>query len=184
MKDKAKKKKYAKVPVIMQMEALECGAASLSMILAYYEKWIPLEQARVDCGVSRDGSSAKNILKAARNYGMTAKGYRCDTSMLAEMGTPCILHWGFNHFVVFCGFDKDKAVINDPARGTVRVTMEELDREFTGICLCMTPGEGFEKGGKPKSIIPFAKARLKGTGPALIFIVLTTLITAIINLAH
>ena len=184
MKEKAKKKKYAKVPVIMQMEALECGAASLSMILAYYEKWIPLEQARVDCGVSRDGSSAKNILKAARNYGMTAKGYRCDTSMLSEMETPCILHWGFNHFVVFCGFDKDKAVINDPARGTVRVTMEELDREFTGICLCMTPGEGFEKGGKPKSIIPFAKARLKGTGPALLFIVLTTLITAIINLVY
>ena len=73
---KTKKTKYAKVPVIMQMEALDCGAASLAMILAYHEKWIPLEQARVDCGVSRDGSSAKNLLKAARNYGMTAKGYR------------------------------------------------------------------------------------------------------------
>ena len=153
---KTKKKKYAKVPVIMQMEALECGAASLAMILAYHEKWIPLEQARVDCGVSRDGSSAKNLLKAARNYGMTAKGYRCDTSMLETMDIPCILHWGFNHFVVFCGFDKDKAVINDPARGIVRVSQEELDREFTGVCLCMSPGDGFEKGGKPKSIIPFA----------------------------
>ena len=181
---KTKKKKYAKVPVIMQMEALECGAASLAMILAYHEKWIPLEQARVDCGVSRDGSSAKNLLKAARNYGMTAKGYRCDTSMLETMEIPCILHWGFNHFVVFCGFDKDKAVINDPARGIVRVSQEELDREFTGVCLCMSPGDGFEKGGKPKSIIPFAKQRLQGTGPALIFIVLTTLITAIINLVY
>ncbi len=181
---KTKKKKYAKVPVIMQMEALECGAASLAMILAYHEKWIPLEQARVDCGVSRDGSSAKNILKAARNYGMTAKGFRCDTSMLETMEIPCILHWGFNHFVVFCGFDKDKAVINDPARGIVRVSQEELDREFTGVCLCMSPGDGFEKGGKPKSIIPFAKQRLQGTGPALIFIVLTTLITAIINLVY
>ena len=181
---KTKKTKYAKVPVIMQMEALECGAASLAMILAYHEKWIPLEQARVDCGVSRDGSSAKNLLKAARNYGMTAKGYRCDTSMLETMEIPCILHWGFNHFVVFCGFDKDKAVINDPARGIVRVSQEELDREFTGVCLCMSPGDGFEKGGKPKSIIPFAKQRLQGTGPALIFIVLTTLITAIINLVY
>ncbi len=181
---KTKKKKYAKVPVIMQMEALECGAASLAMILAYHEKWIPLEQARVDCGVSRDGSSAKNLLKAARNYGMTAKGFRCDTSMLETMEIPCILHWGFNHFVVFCGFDKDKAVINDPARGIVRVSQEELDREFTGVCLCMSPGDGFEKGGKPKSIIPFAKQRLQGTGPALIFIVLTTLITAIINLVY
>ena len=84
--------KYAKVPVIMQMEALECGAASLTMILAYHGKWLPLETVRKDCGVSRDGSSAKNLLKAARNYGMTAKGYRCDTSALDQMAVPCILH--------------------------------------------------------------------------------------------
>ena len=176
--------KYAKVPVIMQMEALECGAASLTMILAYHGKWLPLETVRKDCGVSRDGSSAKNILKAARNYGMTAKGYRCETSLLAEMQTPCILHWGFNHFVVFCGYQKDKAVINDPARGVVRVTQEELDREFTGVVLTFVPGEGFEKGGKPKSILPFAKERLRGTGPAILFIILTTVITAIINLIY
>ena len=176
--------KYAKVPVIMQMEALECGAASLSMILAYHGKWLPLEQVRKDCGVSRDGSSAKNLLKAARNYGMTAKGFRCDTSALAQMAVPCILHWGFNHFVVFCGFHKEQAVINDPARGTVRVSKEELDREFTGIVLSFEPGEGFEKGGRPKSILPFARQRLKGTGAAIAFIVLTTLITAIINLIY
>ena len=180
-----KKQKYAKVPVIMQMEALECGAASLTMILAYYGKWLTLEQTRVDCGVSRDGSSAKNILKAARNYGMEAKGFRCDTSVLDTAETPCILHWGFNHFVVFCGFDnKGRAVINDPARGTVRVSKEELDREFTGIYLSMKPGENFEKGGKPKSVIPFAKARLQGTAPAIAFIILTTLITAIVNLIY
>ncbi len=180
-----KKKKFAKVPVIMQMEALECGAASLTMILAYYGKWLPLEQTRVDCGVSRDGSSAKNILKAARNYGMEAKGFRCDTSVLDTAETPCILHWGFNHFVVFCGFDKKgRAVINDPARGTVHVSPEELDREFTGVYLSMKPGENFEKGGKPKSIVPFAKARLQGTAPAIAFIILTTLIAAIINLIY
>ena len=178
------KKTYAKVPVIMQMEALECGAASLTMILAHYGKWLPLEQMRLDCGVSRDGSSAKNILKAARNHGMEAKGYRCDTQGLHKMTMPCILHWGFNHFVVLCGFHKNTAIINDPARGTVKVSMEELDREFTGICLCMTPGESFQKGGKPKSILPFAKARLKGTAPAIIFIILTTLVTAIINLVY
>ena len=176
--------KYAKVPVIMQMEALECGAASLTMILGYHGKWLPLEQVRKDCGVSRDGSSAKNILKAARNYGMTAKGYRCDTSNLEQMDVPCILHWGFNHFVVFCGFHKDKAVINDPARGVVKVSREELDAEFTGVVLTMAPAEGFEKGGNPKSIIPFAKQRLKGTGAAIAFIILTTIITAIINLIY
>ena len=177
-------RKYAKVPVIMQMEALECGAASLSMILAYHGKWLPLEQVRKDCGVSRDGSSAKNILKAARNYGMVAKGYRCNTENLETMDKPCILHWGFNHFVVFCGFHKDKAVINDPARGVVMVSMEELDAEFTGVVLTVIPGEGFEKGGKPKSILPFAMERLKGTGPAILFIILTTVITAIINLVY
>ena len=177
-------KKYAKVPMIMQMEALECGAASLTMILAYHGKWLPLEQVRSDCGVSRDGSSAKNILKAARNYGMTAKGFRCEAENLKEMPVPCILHWGFNHFVVFDGFHKDKAVINDPARGTVKVTKEELDQEFTGVVLTFEPGETFEKGGKPKSIIPFARERLKGTGPAIAFIILTTVITAIIDLIY
>ncbi|MBE5798107.1 MAG: NHLP family bacteriocin export ABC transporter peptidase/permease/ATPase subunit [Clostridiales bacterium] len=176
--------KYAKVPVIMQMEALECGAASLTMILAHHGKWLPLETVRKDCGVSRDGSSAKNLLKAARNYGMTAKGFRCETSSLGQMKMPCILHWGFNHFVVLCGFHKDRAVINDPARGTVKVTREELDREFTGVVLTFEPTDAFQKGGKPRSILPFARERLRGTAGAIAFIVLTTVITAIIDLVY
>lgn len=110
-------KGVAKVPVVMQMEALECGAASLAMILAYYGKWIPLEQVRFDCGVSRDGSSAKNVLKAARSYGLTAKGYRYEPEDLKKTGRfPCIIHWNFNHFVVLDGFRGNKAVINDPAK--------------------------------------------------------------------
>ena len=95
----------AKVPVVMQMEALECGAASLAMVMAYYDKWVPLEQVRLDCGVSRDGSSAKNILIAARSYGFEAQGYRCEVSSLKdEILLPCIIHWNFNHFVVLDGF--------------------------------------------------------------------------------
>ena len=91
----------AKVPVVMQMEALECGAASLAMVCAYYEKWIPLEQIRLDCGVSRDGANAKNLLVAARSYGFTAKGYRYEPEDLRRLGKfPCIIHWNFNHFVV------------------------------------------------------------------------------------
>ena len=94
----------AKTPVVMQMEALECGAASLCMILAYYGKWVPLEQARSDCGVSRDGSNAKNILLAARDYGMEADGYRLEPEdLFAEGQFPCIVHWEFNHFVVCNG---------------------------------------------------------------------------------
>ena len=119
--------KVAKVPVILQLEALECGAASLAMVLAYYNKWVPLEQVRVDCGVSRDGANAKNILVAARNYGLTAKGYRYEPQSLKEKGTfPCIIHWNFNHFVVLNGFKKNKAIINDPAKGTVEISMRSL----------------------------------------------------------
>ena len=108
MAEKIKKpitKGVAKVPVVMQLEALECGAASLCMILAYYGKWIPLERVREDCGVSRDGSNARNVLKAARFYGLEAKGFRYEPDMLKERGIfPCIIHWNFNHFVVLDGF--------------------------------------------------------------------------------
>lgn len=168
-----------KVPVIMQMEALECGAACLAMILAYYGKWVPLEQVRSDCGVSRDGASAKNVLRAARSYHMTAKGFRYEPETLRKKGSfPCIIHWNFNHFVVLCGFSKKGALLNDPARGRVTVSWEEFDRSFTGICLMFSPEEGFEKGGSRRSILGFVKERLRGTGPAFLFVVLTGLIAA------
>lgn len=178
-------KGYARVPVIMQMEALECGAASLAMILAYYEKWLPLEQVRADCGVSRDGSNVKNILKAARSYGMIAKGYRFEPEELQRSGKfPCIIHWNFNHFVVLDGFKGNKAVLNDPAKGNYTVSMETFDESFTGICLMFEPGEGFEPGGKPKSVWSFTKKRLKGAGAALVFVVLTTMITSLTDIIN
>ncbi len=173
----------AKVPVVMQMEALECGAASLTMILAYYGKWVPLEQVRSDCGVSRDGSNAKNVLKAARSYGLTAKGYRYEPEQLKENGKfPCIVHWNFNHFVVLCGFKGSKAVLNDPAKGNYTVSMETFDKCFTGVCMMFEPNEGFEPGGKPKSVLSFAKKRLTGAGTALVFVALTTIITSLIGI--
>lgn len=175
----------AKVPVVIQMEALECGAACLAMILAYYEKWIPLEQARTDCGVSRDGSNAKNILLAARAHGLTAQGYRLEPDQLQTKGEfPCIIHWNFNHFVVLCGFKGNKAVLNDPAKGTYTVSMETFDRSFTGICLLFEPSEVFEPGGKPKSVMEFAKKRLKGTGGAFAFVAVTAFITSLIGLVN
>ena len=155
----------AKVPVVMQMEALECGAASLTMILAYYGKWVPLEQVRADCGVSRDGSNAKNVLKAARSYGLVAKGYRYEPEDLKKNGKfPCIIHWNFNHFLVLNGFKGNKAYLNDPAKGNYAVSMETFDESFTGICLMFEPGEDFQPGGKPKSMLAFAKKRLIGAG--------------------
>jgi NHLM bacteriocin system ABC transporter peptidase/ATP-binding protein len=178
-------KGVAKVPVIMQMEALECGAASLAMILAYYRKWIPLEQVRVDCGVSRDGSNMKNIYLAAQNYGMKVHGYTMEVEAVKTKATyPCIIHWNFNHFVVLDGFKGNKAVLNDPARGLVKVSMEEFDRSFTGIVMTFEPGEDFEPGGKRKSTVEFARKRLKGAAPAVVFVVLTTVIASIFNVVN
>ena len=175
-------KGVAKVPVVMQMEALECGAASLAMICAYYNKWIPLEQIRVDCGVSRDGANAKNLLVAARSYGFTAKGYRYEPDDLKKNGKfPCIIHWNFNHFVVLDGFKGKKAVINDPAKGNYTVSMETFDKSFTGICLMFEPNENFVPSGKRKSVLSFAVKRLSGAKVAVAFVVFTTLISALIG---
>lgn len=176
-------KGVAKVPVIMQMEALECGAACLAMVAAYYGKWVPLEQVRRDCGVSRDGSNARNVLVAARSYGFAAKGYRYEPDSLRTDGQfPCIIHWNMEHFVVLNGFTKDKAVLNDPARGLVSVSMEEFDHSFTGICLILEPGADFTPGGKPKSVLEFARHRLKGAGPAIAFVVLCTIIGSLLGI--
>ena len=175
--------KAVKVPVVIQLEALECGAASLTMVLAYYGKWIPLEQVRSDCGVSRDGSNAKNILKAARNYGLAAKGYRYEVEQLKSAAVfPCIIHWNFNHFVVLCGFKNGKAVINDPAKGTYSVAMDSFDKSFTGICLQFEPSETFVAEGKPKSVWRFAGKKLMGTGSAFALVIITTVITSLLGI--
>lgn len=188
MADRTKKpvmKGAVKVPVVMQLEALECGAACLCMVLAYYDKWIPLEQVREDCGVSRDGSNARNMLKAARFYGLDAKGYRYEPEALKEHGSfPCIIHWNFNHFVVLNGFKNGKAYLNDPARGTYSVSMETFDESFTGICLQFEPTDAFVPSGKPKSMLSFAAKRLKGTGAAIAFTVLTGIVAALMGLVQ
>ena len=169
--------------MIMQMEALECGAACLCMVMAYYNKWVPLEQVRRDCGVSRDGSKAGNILKAARNYGFTAKGYRFEPETLRAKGTfPCIIHWEFNHFVVCDGFRGNKVYLNDPARGDYTVTLEKFDESFTGICLMIEPGEEFEPGGEPKRIMSFTKKRLRGAGGAVAFVIITSVISTLVGI--
>ena len=176
-------KGVVRVPVVMQLEALECGAASLTMIMHYYHKWIPLEQARVDCDVSTDGSSAKNIMVAARSYGMEAKAWRLEPEDLLEEGPfPCIIHWGFNHFVVLCGFKGKRAVLNDPARGRVTVDWEEFDKEFTGVCITIEPGENYQPSGKRKTVFSYAKDRMRGTAAAVAFVVITTTISSLFGI--
>lgn len=173
-------KGVARVPVVMQMEALECGAACLDMILAFYGLWLPLEQVREDCGVSRDGSNARNILRAARSYGLNADGYRLEPEDLKNKGEfPCIVHWNFNHFIVCDGFRNGRAYLNDPAKGSYSVPMEDFDKAFTGICIMLSPGEEFVTGGKKKSIAAFARKRLEGAGSAVFFVALTMLIASL-----
>lgn len=151
-----------KTPTIYQMEATECGAASLTMVFGYYGKFLPLEQMRIETGVSRDGCNAKNILRAARKFGMEAKGYKKSLEGLLEMEAPCIIHWNFNHFVVWEGVQGKYAYINDPAMGRRKLTMEELDDCYTGVVLAFQPTESFEKSKKKKTLMSFIKKRLKG----------------------
>ena len=168
--------------MVMQMEAVECGAASLTMILAHYGKWLPLEQVRADCGVSRDGSSAKSILRAARNYGLEAKGFRMEPEAL-EGTQPAIIHWNFEHFVVFRGFDKKgNACLNDPGSGPVKWPMEEFRKHFTGICLTFKPTEHFKKEGEQTSILSYIRKNLSGAGEAFWLTFTFALMTAFITL--
>ncbi|MBQ7560472.1 MAG: ATP-binding cassette domain-containing protein [Synergistaceae bacterium] len=173
-------KNFAKVPVIMQLEALECGAACLAMILAYYGRWIPLEQLRSDCGVSRDGSNLLNVTKAAQKYNLTTKAFSLDADTLRDKGTfPAIVFWENNHFVVVNGFHKDNVSLNDPARGQVTIKFDEFKNSYSNICLLLKPDEKFEKGGKPASILGFARDKLRGAFRMFMLAVLTTLITSL-----
>ena len=181
---KPKNKGVAKVPVVMQLETLECGAASLAMVMAYYGKWVPLEQVRIDCGVSRDGSKAKNIYLAAEHYGFKVNAYRMSPESLKEQGTfPCIIHWNMNHFVVLNGFRGKHVYINDPARGTVKISWEEFDNSFTGVVITLVPSADFNPGGKRKSTLSFAAKRLAGAGAAIVFVMLTTAISYLFGIA-
>jgi len=141
------KSKIKKTPTILQIEAVECGAASLGMILEFYGKYVPLEELRYECGVSRDGSNALNIIKAARHYGLEAKGFRLTLQKLDEAAKPLIIFWGYYHFVVLEGINRKKGIyyINDPAMGHRKCSKEEFERNFTGIVLTFEPSTNFEK---------------------------------------
>jgi len=164
-----------KVPTILQMEAVECGAACLAMVLGYYKKFIPLEKLRIECGVSRDGSKASNMIKAARKLGFEAKGFRKNPADLKIMRSPMIIHWNFNHFVVLEGFKGNYVYINDPGYGRKRIPQHEFDGSFTGVVLTFEKTAAFKKGGEKKSLIKFLQPRLKGAETALLFVLLAGL---------
>ena len=159
-----------KTPTILQMECAECGAASLAMVLAYHGLWIPLEQIRFACGVSRDGTKASNMLMAARQFGLAAKGFRKELETLEDLPMPCVIHWNFNHFVVLEGLNDKRAYINDPAVGRRAVDLAEFNLSFTGVVLAMQPGPDFRRAGRKPALFPILARELAHSKPAVMLL--------------
>ncbi len=174
---------YVKVPTILQMEATECGAASLAMILAYYGLWIPLEKMRQECGVDRNGSKASSVLKAARSHNCEARGYRWPADNLLDKKFPIIIHWEFNHFVVLEGIKNNFAYINDPAIGRRKIAWEEFITSYTGVSLQIIPTENFQKAGHRYNIFKAVYEKLKEDKWAVLFVLLLGLFMIIPGLA-
>ena len=167
----------------MQMETVECGAAALSMLLAYHGKWLSIEQLRTDCGVSRDGSNARNIVLAARSHGMDAHGWHADIDDLPALA-PAIIHWNYNHFVVFKGFDRGLAFINDPSMGSMAVSMKDFRRSYTGVAITATPGADFKPQGHQTSILHYVRENIRGVKDAFIFTLVMGLLMSFAGMVY
>ena len=172
-----------RTPVLLQLESTECGAACLGIILAHFDKWVPLEELREACAVGRDGASAADITRAARTYGLETEAWRREVHHLAQMEMPLILFWKFRHFVVLDGVGRGRYYVNDPAVGRCVIGEDEFDRSFTGVTLQMKPGKSFEPSGAPPNIFRQFWPWLETVRPALAYAVICGLLLVVPGLA-
>lgn len=174
-----KQARPVKVPTVLQMESVECGAAALSIILGHFGKFVPLEKLRIACGVSRDGLKATNIIKAAKEFGLDAKGYAKSIEKLMQIKTPAIIFWNFNHFLVLEGFTKKKVYLSDPAQGRYSVSHQEFDDAYTGVVLTFDPNESFEKGNEKKGLMDSLLSRVASSKLSITYIIIASLFLVI-----
>ncbi|MBT3399203.1 MAG: NHLP family bacteriocin export ABC transporter peptidase/permease/ATPase, partial [Rhodospirillaceae bacterium] len=163
-------------PTLLQMEAVECGAAALGSVLGFYGLYVTLEELRGACGVSRDGAKASKVVQAARYYGMEAKGQRLELDEALAEPTPYIAFWGFNHFVVIDGVGPNHVYINDPASGPRKISTKEFGENFTGVALSMEPGPEFTKGGQRPSTLRALLDWVRNSRSALSYLMAASLL--------
>lgn len=169
----------SRTPTLLQMEAVECGAAALGIMLGFYGRYVTLEELRGTCGVSRDGAKASKVVGAARFYGMEAKGQRMELDEALAKPTPYIAFWGFNHFLVVEGVSGSHVFINDPASGPRKISHKEFSENFTGVALEMYPGPDFEKGGEKPSTLRALFDRVRNSQSALTYLMAASLLLVI-----
>ncbi|HEX8017597.1 MAG TPA: NHLP family bacteriocin export ABC transporter peptidase/permease/ATPase subunit [Flavobacterium sp.] len=174
-----KQARPVKVPTVLQMESVECGAAALSIILGHFGKFVPLEKLRIACGVSRDGLKATNIIKAAKEFGLEAKGYAKSIEKLMQIKTPAIIFWNFNHFLVLEGFTKNRVYLSDPAQGRYYVSHQEFDDCYTGVVLTFETNTAFEKGNEKRGLISSLLSRVANSKLSISYIILASLFLVI-----
>ncbi|MGW2153792.1 NHLP family bacteriocin export ABC transporter peptidase/permease/ATPase subunit [Nonomuraea sp. NPDC001699] len=172
-----------RTPTVIQMEAVECGAASLAMILGYHGKFVPLEELRSACGVSRDGAKASSVVAAARRYGLIARGFQMEADDLRSLTGPAIVFWAFQHFMVLEGvrsrFGRKAVAVNDPAGGPRMIDWDDFDSGFTGVVLTFERGPDFRPGGRPTRVGQALLARRMPSGRALPLVLLASLLLVV-----
>ncbi|NNC00668.1 NHLP family bacteriocin export ABC transporter peptidase/permease/ATPase, partial [Corallococcus exiguus] len=169
-------------PTVLQMESMECGAAVLGIVLGYYRRYVPLEELRIACGVSRDGVKISSILHAAAGYGLNGSGLQVTAEEVLKLPPPFIAYWDENHFVVVEGTSGSSVYINDPAYGRRSISRKEFEQSFSGVVLRLEPGPNFKPGGRRGRLLPTLYHWTAGSRPALAMIAAVTLLLVVPNI--